>query len=441
MPFYQVAGMGDDDDVFGPFSVAKLNGELLESDNPDTPRLFSMRSGDARETLSYAEAARWLLYTNGFAETFGQMEAKGKTESNNATVGVGWLGKLGLIFAEGSNLFETLMLNFVLLNWKDEPWSKEKPLWEIPQKTVSCNMRCPICLPDNQSQLLTLQSRLISLVPAENAEDKTVTSFYICAGEFFDRNESFAEQMTTWRYGRRPTDRDPHYYPRFHDPSRQMWRDFASLFTQRLGTHADNSTYRRPGVVSWIAKLQDKKRLKKLQFTFRIAAVTYGNMQAVVSDTFSDSLTLNAKILAKIEEEKGGWIFRIIDELETTEKWVDAVAVLAANLLRASAEIKENTPSGKKKLEETRDTVREQAYFRLDMPFRRWLESINPKGKDGQEGDDMDSKSSEWHKEAQLIIRKLGDELVENVGIQAFMGRGKFNSSKAQLEFLSATAL
>ena len=46
--------------------------------------------------MSYAQAARWLLYVNGFDDT--SAKPKGK---NLPSVGAGWLGKLGLIFRTG----------------------------------------------------------------------------------------------------------------------------------------------------------------------------------------------------------------------------------------------------------------------------------------------------------------------------------------------------
>src|SRR5690606_5216521 len=106
-PFYQVAGMGKATD----YSAAKLNGELAESGNKI--RLFASRGGPAKGWLSYAESARWLLYVNGFDDTSAKPKRKGLPSP-----GAGWLGKLGLVQAVGDNLFETLLLNLVLLDDK-----------------------------------------------------------------------------------------------------------------------------------------------------------------------------------------------------------------------------------------------------------------------------------------------------------------------------------
>ena len=101
-PFYQVpaAERGSE------YTAAKLNGELSESSNKI--RLFPTRAGKGKESLSYAEAARWLIYLNGFDDTSAKPKAKGLPSP-----GAGWMGKLGLIWAQGDNFFETLMLNLV----------------------------------------------------------------------------------------------------------------------------------------------------------------------------------------------------------------------------------------------------------------------------------------------------------------------------------------
>lgn len=102
------------------YSAAKLIGELSESSNKI--RLFPPRTGKDKTEISYAEAARWLLYVNGYDDT--SAKPKGK---NLPSPGAGWLGKLGLITAKGKTLFETLMLNLVLLKEDYEPWEPNVP--------------------------------------------------------------------------------------------------------------------------------------------------------------------------------------------------------------------------------------------------------------------------------------------------------------------------
>jgi CRISPR system Cascade subunit CasA len=221
-----------------------------------------------------------------------------------------------------------------------------------------------------------------------------------------------------WRNSEKKENAPPVFVPRRHDASKQLWRNFSSLVVETNAAH-------RPGVVSWLLKLRDERILEQNILKFITPAVKYGDKDFFVDDVFSDSLSFNAGILEKIESAEEGWTRRIIDELEIVEKWVYATGELAAKIAKAGG----GDGAG------VRGTAREQAYFRLDMPFRRWLESIDPVQ------DDMDSKSHEWRKTAQLIVRKLGEELFNAAGMKAFAGRNGNSSSQAYSYFLSATSL
>ena len=148
-PFWQVpqAKIGTE------YSAAKLNGELSESGNKI--RLFPPCSGEEKSGMSYAQAARWLLYLNGYDDT----SSKPKTKVA-PSVGAGWLGKLGPIQAVGSNLFETLLLNLTLLKDGAEKWGEGGPCWEL--ETPRSGERTEIPQPDHPAALLTLQSSAFS---------------------------------------------------------------------------------------------------------------------------------------------------------------------------------------------------------------------------------------------------------------------------------------
>ena len=156
-PFWQVpeAKIGTE------YTVAKLNGELLESGNNDNdknkrPRLFSAYAGASKWEMGYAQAARWLLYTNGFDDASAKPKGKGLP-----AISPGWLGRLGLIQAQGNSLFETLMLNLTLLQDGASLWGPPRPCWELD--VPRSGERTEIAQPDNPAELLTLQSRRLLL--------------------------------------------------------------------------------------------------------------------------------------------------------------------------------------------------------------------------------------------------------------------------------------
>ncbi|QGT99546.1 CRISPR-associated protein, Cse1 family [Candidatus Syntrophocurvum alkaliphilum] len=383
-PFYQVAGI----EKATSYTAAKLNGELSESNNKS--RLFPQRAGSQKLALQYSEAARWLIYINAFDDT-----AAKPTQKGLPSPGAGWLGKLGLITAVGKNLFETLTLNLVFLkNGGDELWGEEAPVWE--SEKVKSEERREITIPDNPSALLTLQSRRLCL---KRHEDKVV-GCELLGGDFFPKENALMEQMTLWRNASKKKTGPPEYNPKRHDPSRQLWRDFSVLTGQSEGN-------RTPGIISWLARLKGEQLISRTHFHFMTAAVKYGDKDFFADDVFSDSITFSGELLTDLGES---WVNRIIGEIETTDRLVDQVGQLARNLVKASGNAEINGP---------RNAAKEQAYYRINQPFRRWLASIDPHKDD----DKKDELCSQWWEQAKGIIQDLGKEMVNKSGPQAFAGR------------------
>ena len=406
-PFFQIPGLDKRDDVFGPFSVAKINGELAESKNK--ARLFPQRAGEEKNSLSYAEAARSLLYFNGFAETFGKLDTKGKTSKSDLSLGVGWLGKLGLISAVGASLFQTLMLNFVLLDINEVPWDIGQPVWEKPVNYTERNI---IPMPRSQAELLTLQSRRVQL---ERANGRVVSVRFI-SGDVFPQEDALAETMTTWRYGKQQGDRTEHYRPKPFHPSVQLWRDFASLVSQ-----GEDGRQLKPGVVRWTQYLVNQEMLPPdTHFRFQTSGISYDKMKSSISDVFSDSIAFHASLLSALHQ---GWITRIITGLEQTEKLVWEVGALAQNIVKAAG-LRDGT-KGRDHGAFARDEARSTAYYWLDPQFRLWLESIDP------DKDNMDDMFDEWWETSQSTIRALGKELMHQCPPRALIGRSEQSAADA----------
>lgn len=384
-PFYQVPVL----DEATEYLAAKLNGEIAESGNKI--RLFTTRAGISKKKLSFGESARWLLHVNGYDDT--SSKPKG---DNLSSPGVGWLGKLGLVYAVGHNLFETLLLNLVMLKDEEQkPWSTGEAVWE--KDIVRTEERSEIVLPDNPAELLTLQSRRLLL----RREGFNVVGYSLIGGDFFPPNNAFAEQMTVWRLNDEKKGLK-YYKPRRHDPSRLLWRDLSSLLVNSVEQH------RCPGVVSWIRHLNYRKLIKFPLMHFQISAVKYGDKDFFVNDVFSDGIAFHVELLNKYGED---WITRIIDNIDVAELLAKEVGILARKLAKAAGD------KDIDRINQMAVTSREQAYYRLDHPFRLWLEQINPSN------DDMREVSVRWWEQSRDIIRKIGKEMVEQCGRQAFIER------------------
>ncbi len=388
-PFYQVpeAARGTE------FTAAKLDGEISESSNK--VRLFPVKTGADRSRLSYGEAARWLLHLNGFDDMAGKAKGKGLPSP-----GVGWLGKLGMIAAQGDNLFETLMLNLVLLNRK-VLWGEPRPVWELAQSRS--RERCKIPLPDNQAELLTLQSRRLLLL----REGEAVTGYRLLGGDFFDEKNAYVEQMTQWMHIRGKRNQPGYDQPRRHDPARQIWREFSTIVpTDDNGARENDPPM--PGVVRWLGVLQSEEILPEERIArFAVAGTQFGGTQnSYVTDTYSDGLSFHLGLL-----NSAGWSWRHIleDELAQVNRVADTVKLLGINLNKAAGGTGE--AFGKE--------LKEQFYARMDLVFRAFLASVDP-------ADDTQTKLdrlSGWHKQEKHIALALGREAVERCGPEAFVGR------------------
>ena len=388
-PFYQVTQAANGTE----FTAAKLNGAISESSNKI--RLFPMRAGAEKNRLSYAEAARWLIYLNGFDDT----SAKPK-QKNLPSPGAGWLGKLGLIAAQGENLFETLMLNLVMLSEQEEPWGENRPVWELERPRTQ--ERCEISMPDNQAELLTLQSRRLLL----QREGQWVTGYRLLGGDFFNKVNAYAEQMTLWTHVPGKGSQPPYDQPRRHDPGRQIWREFPAIAggNPNGDKKADG---RVPGVVYWQKTLQYEEKLEQTRMArFKIAGVKFGDKDFFVTDAFSDELSFHLNLLG---EAGWDWLDKIEAEILQTDRVATAVTLLGKNLEKAAGG--DGAAQGEK--------MKEQFYGRVDVPFRRFLESVDP-------ADDYETKIARltaWREEEYRIARRLGDEAVAQAGQAAFVGR------------------
>lgn len=391
-PFYQVpaAALGT------KFKASKLNGELSESAHK--MRLFPLRDGEEKETLSYAEAARWLVTLIGFDDS-----ASTKKETGTGT---GWLGDRVNVYAIGENLFETLMLNLVFLKDGRYVWAENTPAWEQPTMTTAKKREIP--LPDNQAELLTLQSRRLIL----SREENRVTGFSSTGGDFFGKEgrvNAFSEQMTLWRAGKTPKNAVPQFVPASVDPWRQMWRDFEVILGRREDTHI-------PGVVAWLTELRRKNVIPRKYVHIASVGVTYDSKKGSIADIISDHLDFQMSLLDAAGEL---WIVLVGGEIHLIDKVARTLGALAEGLYLAQGGQLDG--AGKKARQSQRDEGMRLLYAAVDLPFREWLAHIG-----AQHGDDENTRAQEqqcWRSIVFRIADNLGREMIRDAGTAAFTGR------------------
>lgn len=394
-PFFQVPSAA----AGTPYTAAKLNGELSESRNK--VRLFPLRAGQDKNGLSYAEAARWLITLIGFDDSSTKVETG---------TGVGWLGQHVNLYAMGENLFETLMLNLVLLRNGTEIWGEDIPSWELNEPKAAKKRK--IVVPDNQAELLTLQSRRVLLY----RENNKVVKYATTGGDFFGEDGSinaFNEQMTQWIVKKSSKNKAPQAIPKMPNSDKQMWRDFEAIVGQDTI---------QPGIARWIACLYQKRILKGTVIHFCLVGVTYDSKKSSIADIVSDHLDFHISLL---EEAGKLWDKLVQDKIKQTEKAAWHLGVLAEALFKAAG----GQPDSNAQI--SRKDLSSQTYYgQADIPFRKWLASIDPDLGDGEMR--RAEKDAQWRREAYRIALEQGRKVVQNAGQAAFTGRwidGRFYSS------------
>lgn len=392
-PFGQTAGLKSGTDYDAP----KLNGEVSESSNKK--RFFSMYSGEDKMLLTYPQAARWLLYLNAYDDTSSKPTKEGKEKAGGKlpSPGIGWLGKLGLIYLSGNNLFETLMLNLVMIN-HDVVQSDQRPLWE--QEKVSSAERTQIAIPNNLAALYTFQSRRIIL----NRKDGMVVSYKLLGGDFFEKENAFFEPMTVWNLPKKDTNT---YTPKRHDPARQMWREFSVLYNENEN--------RLAGVILWYKHVLQGYNLIPGSYFLNtvVTAVEYGDKDFFVKNVFYDSLTMHSELLSDLCAD---WRENIENEITRCTQTAGAIARFAQDLYVSSGG---SNSQKDKHYTEIPNIVKPQLYFRLDMPFREWLRSIDPKCDNGKK---MSEKQKEWQNTAKRTAVAYAKEMIAETDETAVVG-------------------
>jgi len=389
-PFYQVpeASIGTRN------TVKKLNGAVSESNNK--VRLFSQISGISENRMTYAESARWLLFLNSFDDCAAKQADK---SSGSRSSTVGWLGKLGLLYAEGDNLFETIMLNMPMISGVEgEIWGDDVPTWE-PEKARSSE-RETIVMPDNLAALYTLQSRRIIL----NRECNQVTGYCLLGGDSFTDSNALNEPMTLWRLVEDKQTKVLSYRPLLHKRDRYIWRDFASL------TSVEYSSL-RPGIVTWCDYLRKEKILpKKRLLTFDTTCVRYDSSQSSsITDSFSDKVLFHADILSDTGKY---WRDEITAQIGKIEKASQYIGFLIQDLRRADGlNPKEDAPYVEK--------AKETFFQAIDPAFREWLVQLDPE----QDAEERNALIIEFEANVRTLAFQTGRLIIDDADESAYIGR------------------
>ncbi|MFD7745293.1 type I-E CRISPR-associated protein Cse1/CasA [Streptomyces sp. NPDC059698] len=431
-PFFQVAGLHTQ-----KHEVASLN--RIVADVPNGEAFFSMRRPGV-DRLGLAEAARWLVHTHAYDSSGIKSGMVGDDRVKGGKVypqGVGWVGGLGGVFAEGADLRATLLLNLVATDedvLTAEP-KEDLPVWrrDPPPGPGVLEGDPSVPRPAGPRDLYTWQSRRVLL----HTEGPEATGVVLGYGDpLAAANRQKREPMTGWR--RSPAQEKKLgqpliYLPRQHDPARAAWRGLATLLQAQKqdGDTTGRGTDRSlpPGIVRWLTLLTSEGVLpKRSLIRTRLVGAVYGTQQSVVDEVVDDSIALPVVLL---DQDRDLHRVVAIDAVSDAEQAVSALGRLAGNLARAVGSDAGPATS----------TARDLGFGALDAPYRSWLAGL---AEYSDLDSDLDRARADWHAIARRVVLGLGHDLLDSAGEAAAEGRvidlpgvGKrwVDSSRADLWF------
>ena len=423
-PFMQVADLHTSKGEVKPVSRLVLDSES---------EYFSMRAEQALTSLSYAEAARYLVTVQAYdysgikSGAVGDPRVKG---GKGYPLGVGWYGTTGKIIVHGENLIETLLycidyeqlLNVEKVKGKSHRIAlQDKSVWEreLPDTAAPRAYKGgdPTKYKDEPApaagmcEILTWQSRRVRLFP----ENGRVTGVLVSNGDkWLDRN-TYTDPLTAYRFSKNQSTQTHYVWmPQTHSAERTLWRGADALLT-RLSSSQEKQN--KPATV--IRQISSGKYFSPDTKTkIQLVGMVYGTQSSIVEETIDESVTLELGILT----EQGAEISAMVrDNIQLTMDASIALGQYAGNLLRAAGKEYEFRPS-----------VTESILHRMEDEFRSWLADLSV-------SDDVSAQAAKWQSKVRRILEGEADQLAVSAGPKAAIGtiydEQLYNTAKARRQF------
>jgi len=391
-PFYQVT-TEDYDAVVpekkrvaagkGQVSVKQINRRVSESAH--TPAIFASKSGNAKNELPLDELVRWVIAYQNFTGVTDKTKVVTAEKFSNPA---GWLYRINPVFVKGASLFETLMLNLVLINTRksDAEYVFQKPVWEYATVHDYVERRKKQILPDNLAELYTAWSRVLHIEWHDNGQPM----IFSAGIPMFAADSALIEPMTTWRRDKKTNEYRP-AIKSLQTLGIAMWRNFGQYVKVK---QVDD--IHEPGLVIWLRKL------KKAHLIARNAPLIL-NSVALISDGNATSQSPAAELIDDMQLQAD-----VLFDPETVDYWPT----------RIEGVIEQTQAVGKDYYHFVSDigTIRNleirpfasamsaKFYDRLNEPFKEWLAGLTGK-------DDRDAKINLWKDR----LKEITNEAVADV--------------------------
>lgn len=300
-PFMQVAGLRTAKDEHS--SVRRL---IPDSESS----YFTMRAGPGAESLSFAEAGRWLVaihawdYSGIKSGAVGDPRVKG---GKGYPIGTGWAGKTGGTLLRGSNAWETLVLNTppeLIRNQSDLPWWEREPYGPGARGGER---------PDGPADLLTWQSRRVRLF---SEDGNRVTGALVANGDKIALANNLVDPMTSYRYSpNQSKGGNDTFFPRTWDHELSVWRGAEAVIAGDVP--APPSRKSKPGkpvpTLKWLHEIEDDEGDLGRRIAIDLVGFSYGVQDSVIENAVSDTIPIHVDLVMSGSEQVGQLITEAVE--------------------------------------------------------------------------------------------------------------------------------
>ena len=388
--------------------------ELIADVPKKEKRLFTTRSELGLDSISWSEAARWLVHLHAYDIGGVHSPSKGdpRVKGNKSYgIGPGWLGQIGAVHIQGETLFETIMLNTVVVEMvsgmENKYLSRDLPPWERDSDGPGGLL---MGRPSGPVSTYTWQSRRVRLYGREK-----VTHLFFTNGDEIDpENMHLYEPMAAYQSSNERTkDRSPStFLPYIFTKDRAAWRGLLALVVELGKSEAQKdgkreTKYKKPGVVDFYQQLLSNEIVPGSGLVpVHCVGVEYGTRKACVDELIDDVLKVPAKLL---EEDNSRYLAIVRDAMKETDKVASSLRNLGGNLAKAQGADPDSVQAAREK-------AATAFYLVVDEEFPRWLASLA-----GEEA--PDEAKWRWRERLRRIARSQCNRLVDSVGPSAYAGR------------------
>lgn len=403
-PFYQVNKEAYDQEVpankkvnikrrKGTVDIKQINRTISESNN--SPAIFSPRTRQTKNEVNLAQLVRWIITYQSFTGVTDKTKVNSKKKFS---VSAGWLYGLNPVFAQGENLFQTLMLNLVF----PEEYKEEKPFWEFENAVeyIEFLKDEPFARDLSISTLYTLWSRMLHI---EWINEEPI--LFTAGLPKLDSTEAFVEPMTTWRRNKKTGE----VYPatkHLNDLTKAMWRNFGQYV--RTTDSDELEDMHEPEIIKWLRNVQDNEYLPTdTSLTLRtITLISDGNAtsQSPVVE-INDGFRIRADVLFD-KNNKDYWPEDIENMIDLTQQVGKDFWIFTNNISKLRGLDGTNFA----------DNSTIKFYESLNLPFLNWLASL-------RNDQERDEKTAEWRKILKKIAITKAEEVLKNASPRDIIGQ------------------